>query len=62
MNREEERQKMINLADTIKGEINRMCVTHDLFELYDLCLYARLNISKLCDMREAHIKAERKEE
>lgn len=29
---EQERKVMMNLADTINGEINRMCVTKDLSE------------------------------
>lgn len=28
-----ERKKIMNLADTIQGEINRMCVTKELAEL-----------------------------
>lgn len=46
-----ERKKMFNLTDTIQGEINRMCVTKDLAELDTMALHARINISKLRDMR-----------
>ena len=48
---ERDRQIMMNLADTIKGEINRMCVTKDLAELDSMTLYARKNIEKLNKMR-----------
>lgn len=39
------------LADTIKGELNRMCVTDDRAELDDMFIYAIENISKLHSMR-----------
>lgn len=54
-------QEMMILADMIQGEINRMCVTDDIIELNNMSLYARNNIGKLRDMREADL-AERKEE
>ena len=54
-------QEMMILADMIQGEINRMCVTDDMIELNNMSLYARNNIGKLRDMREADL-AERKEE
>lgn len=54
-------QEIMILADMIKGEINRMCVTDDMIELNNMSLYARNNIGKLRDMREADL-AERKEE
>lgn len=57
----EEHQKMMILADTIKGEINRMCVTDDVIELNNMALYARNNIGILRDMREADL-VERAEE
>lgn len=53
-------QEMMILADMIQGEINRMCVTDDMIELNNMSLYARNNIGKLRDMREADL-AERKE-
>ena len=46
-----ERKKMLNLADTIQGEINRMCVTKDLAELDTMALHAKKNIEKLHAMR-----------
>lgn len=48
---ERERQKMMNLADTITGEINRMCVTNEMNELDSMAMYAKKNIEKLQIMR-----------
>lgn len=44
-------KELLNLADTIIGEVNRMCVTKDLAELDKMALYATKNIKKLVDMR-----------
>ena len=46
----------LNLADTIKGEINRMCVTDDIAELDTMALHARRNIERLQSLRYASIK------
>ena len=46
------------LGDTIQGEINRMCVTHDLAELDTMALHARKNIEKLQKMRYEQLKGE----
>ena len=48
---EQERKTMLILADTIKGEINRMCVTKELAELDSMSAYAIKNIQKLQCMR-----------
>lgn len=48
---EKTRKSMLIFADTIEGEINRMCVTKELSELDTMALYARNNIGKLRDMR-----------
>ena len=54
---ERERQIMMNLADTIKGEINRMCVTDELSELDTMSMHAAMNLKKLHTMRyEADFK------
>lgn len=45
-----ERKEIMNLADTIKGEINRMCVTDELTELDSMHLHAKNNINKLAKM------------
>lgn len=58
----EEHQKMMILADTIKGEINRMCVTDSLAELDTMADHAIRNIEKLQNMRFADLVGERKEE
>lgn len=42
---------MMNLADTIQGEINRMCVTNELSELDTMYQHALVNIRKLRDMK-----------
>ena len=60
MNREEH-QKMMILADTINGEINRMCVTDSLAELDTMADHAIRNIEKLQNMRFADLVGERKE-
>ena len=48
----------LNLADTIKGEINRMCVTNDIAELDTMALHARRNIERLQSLRYASITAD----
>lgn len=52
MNRmnEQERKVMMNLADTIQGEINRMCVTKDLSEFDTMYGHAKKNLEKLSKM------------
>lgn len=47
---ENERKSMMILADTIKGEINRMCVTHELSELNTMHLHAKINLDRLSKM------------
>lgn len=44
---ENARKEIMNLADTIQGEINRMCVTNELTELNTMAFYARINLRKL---------------
>lgn len=56
---ENERKTMMNLADTIKGEINRMCVTHELSEFDTMYGHAKRNIDKLSKMiYDGRFKAE----
>ena len=45
-----ERKEMLNLADIIMGEINRMCVTNELSELAVMSGHAKKNIEKLYTM------------
>lgn len=47
---ENERKTIMILADTINGEINRMCVTKELSELDTMCNYAKQNIERLSKM------------
>jgi hypothetical protein len=56
-----ERKKILNLADTLQGEINRMCVTKDLAELDSMALHAKKNLEKLSKMiYDARFLAERR--
>jgi hypothetical protein len=47
---ENERKTMMILADTIQGEINRMCVTNELSEFDTMYGHAKKNIEKLSKM------------
>lgn len=47
---EQERKMMMNLADTINGEINRMCVTNELSEFDTMYGHAKRNLDKLSKM------------
>lgn len=47
---EQERKVMMNLAETIKGEINRMCVTKELSEFDTMYGHAKRNLDKLSKM------------
>ena len=47
---EQQRKEMMILADTIKGEINRMCVTEELSEFDTMYGHANRNLDKLCNM------------
>ena len=60
---ENERKTIMILADTIEGEINRMCVTNELTELDTMYRHARNNLDRLLSMiYEVKFKVERKEE
>lgn len=57
---ENERKTMMNLADTIQGEINRMCVTKELTEFDTMYGHAKRNFDKLSKMiYDVRFKAER---
>ena len=47
---ENERKNIDILVDTIQGEINRMCVTHDLSEFDSMYGHAKRNLDKLSKM------------
>ena len=58
---ENERKTMMILADTIQGEINRMCVTKELSEFDTMYLHAKKNLEKLSKMiYDARFGAERR--
>lgn len=47
---EKERQTIHILVDTIRGEINRMCVTDELSEFDSMYGHAKRNLDKLSKM------------
>ena len=47
---EKESKSMMILADTLIGEINRMCVTGELTEFNSMFQHARINLIKLYNM------------
>ena len=56
---ENERKTMMILADTIEGEINRMCITKELAELDTMYEHAKINLDKLSRMiYDGRFKAE----
>lgn len=59
---ENERKTMMILADTIQGEINRMCVTKELSEFDTMYGHAKRNLDKLSKMiYDAKFVSEREE-
>lgn len=42
-----ERNKVENIRDMLNGNINRMCVTDDICDLYDNAAYALKEINRL---------------
>ena len=59
---ENERKTIMILADTIKGEINRMCVTKELAEFDVMYGHAKGNLDKLSKMiYDARFAAESEE-
>ena len=49
--KENEQKAIMALADMIEGEINRMCVTHDLSELEAMHDFAKSNLDKLLKLK-----------
>lgn len=47
---EQKRKEILILADTLEGEINRMCVTEDLSEFDTMYGHAKKNLDKLSKM------------
>jgi hypothetical protein len=58
----DKKKELMLLADMIKGEINRMCVTDELSELDTMALHAKKNIEKLQGMRYSDFAEEVREE
>lgn len=48
-------KEVLNLADMIEGEINRMLVTNNLAELDTMTLHALKNVKKLQDIRSREL-------
>lgn len=44
-------KEVLNLANTIQGEINRICVSDDVEEINSMANWARQNIQKLFKLR-----------
>ena len=62
MNMSEKKKEIMILADTIQGEINRMCVTKSLIEFDTMYGHAKRNLDKLSKMiYDAKFNAESKE-
>lgn len=58
---EQDRKEILNIADMIHGEINRMCVTKDLAEFDTMYGHAKKNLEKLSKMiYDARFRAERR--
>ena len=58
---ENERKTMMILADTLEGEINRMCVTKELSEFDTMYGHAKKNLEKLSKMiYDARFRVERR--
>lgn len=56
-----DRKNIMNLADTIQGEINRMCVTHELSELDTMYQHATVNLKNLLYMRSKDFLKKKKD-
>ena len=60
---EQIRNEIMNVADFIKGEINRMCVTKELSEFDTMYGYAKKHLDKLSKMiYDARFRVGEKEE
>ena len=57
-----ERAEIENLRDMLNGNINRMCVTDDLTEIYDRALYALRAINSIIGIATDRFSDQTKEE
>lgn len=55
----EKTRAILILADMIEGEVNRMCVTHEIGELIVMSAHAEDNIKKLYSTRLAELQTEK---
>lgn len=58
---EQERQRIENECDMLKGNINRMCVTDDIEELYKQSDFARHRILKIEKLAKSRFADQNKE-
>ena len=54
----EELNKVYNIEDMLQGNINRMCVTHNMKELNDMRTWAEARIAEIFEMNYARINEE----
>lgn len=54
-------RRIMEIADMLEGEINRMCVTQDTKELKSMMKYAWNNIFKIYELRLAELRGEENE-
>lgn len=59
--RENERKAMLEIADLIKAEVDRLCMSNNIFEVIDMCSYARANIERLYLLRHEDLREGEKE-
>lgn len=57
-----ERREVENLRAMLNGNINRMCVTDDLTEIYDRAVYALRGITSIIDIATDRFSDQTKEE
>lgn len=50
-----EHQEMLNEVDYLKGNINRICVTHDMVECWNMYEYAKKRLERIHDYNVARI-------
>ena len=50
--------KVCNIEDMLQGNINRMCVTHDMKELNDMRAWAEARIAEIFEMNCSRINEE----
>lgn len=51
-----DRQKLQNIIDMLRGNINRMCVTNDKEELEEMRYYAKRKIDMIADINKKRLE------